>query len=119
MFLHGREVGFKLTIGAAAKVAALCPDGDLNRISELFAGGYAKTIDALAAFIAAMSDGYEQARRFEEPGYQPQPLTADEVLCLSPDELGEVQAAAMAAFTGDQKPKIEIEAEKKTAATAD
>lgn len=119
MFLHGREVGFKLTIGAAAKVASLCPDGDLNRISELFAGGYAKTIDALAAFIAAMSDGYEQARRFEEPGYWPQPLTADEVLCLSPDELGEVQAAAMAAFTGDQKPKIEIEPEKKTEAATD
>ena len=32
MQVHGREVGFRFTVGTSAKISDLCPDGDISRL---------------------------------------------------------------------------------------
>ena len=73
MEIFGEEYGFKLTIGASAAIAELCPDGDLARIEEVLdEKRVAKVINFTASFIEAMAkdigprigiDGEAQYRR--------------------------------------------------------
>lgn len=113
MQVHGREVGFRFTVGASAKISDLCPDGNINRLGEALEGHYGKVARDSAAIIAALSEGHEQARSFEEPGYKPRPLTAEEVMTLRMDEFSRLQQAALAAWMEDSKPTVEVEPEKK------
>lgn len=113
MQVHGREVGFRFTVGASAKISDLCPDGDISRLGEVLEGQYGKVARDSAAIVAALSEGYEQARAYEAPGYKPAPLTVDEVMTLRVDEFNALQQAALAAWTEDSKPTVEVEPEKK------
>ena len=113
MQVHGREVGFRFTVGASAKISDLCPDGDISRLGEVLEGQYGKVARDSAAIVAALSEGHEQARSFEEPGYKPRPLTVDEVMTLRMDEFAKLQQEALAAWMEDSKPTVEVEPEKK------
>ena len=35
MQVHGREVGFRFTVGASVKISNLCPDGDITSLGEV------------------------------------------------------------------------------------
>ena len=113
MQIYGREVGFRFTVGASAKISDLCPDGDITRLGEVLEGQYGRVARDSAAIIAALSEGYEQAQAYEVPGYKPRPLTVDEVMTLRVDEFTALQQAALAAWTEDSKPTVEVEPEKK------
>ena len=113
MQVHGREVGFRFTVGASAKISDLCPDGDISRLGEVLEGQYGKVARDSVAIIAALSEGHEQARAFEEPGYKPRPLTVEEVMALRMDKFTLLQQAALAAWMEDSKPTVEVEPEKK------
>ena len=69
MQVYGREVGFRFTVGASAKIADLCPDGDIERLGELLDGSYGQVSRDTAAIVVALSEGYEQAQRFENLAY--------------------------------------------------
>lgn len=118
MQVHGREVGFRFTVGASAKISDLCPDGDIIRLGEMLEGQYGQVTRDTAAIMAALSEGYEQARSFEEPGYKPRPITAEEVMSLTMSEFSALQQAALAAWTEDSKPTVEVEPEKKESGKA-
>lgn len=121
MQVHGREVGFRFTVGASAKISDLCPDGDISRLGEVLEGGYGKVVRDTAAIIVAMSEGYAAALAFETFGRAdiggdwkpPRPLTVDEVLSLRNGEFVKLQQAALAAWMEDSKPTVEVEPEKK------
>lgn len=121
MQVHGREVGFRFTVGASAKISDLCPDGDISRLGEVLEGGYGKLVRDTAAIIVAMSEGYAAALAFETFGRAdiggdwkpPRPLTVDEVLSLRNSEFVKLQQAALAAWKEDSKPTVEVEPEKK------
>lgn len=113
MEVHGREVGFRFTVGASAKISDLCPDGDISRLGEVLEGQYGKVARDSAAIVAALSEGYEQAQAYEAPGYKPVPLTVDEVMTLRVDEFARLQQAALAAWMEDSRPTVEVEPEKK------
>lgn len=113
MQIYGREVGFRFTVGASAKISDLCPDGDISRLGEVLEGQYGKVARDSASIIAALSEGYEEALAFENPGYKPQPLTVGEVLTLRMDEFAQLQQAALTAWMEDSKPTVEVEPEKK------
>ena len=117
MTVHGKERGFLLTVGASAEIAELCPGGELDRIGEVLEGPYAKTLRMVAKIIAAMSRGYENNRKYEEPGYVPDPLTVDEILALPTPELKALEDEALAKFAQDTKPAVEVEPGKKTDGT--
>lgn len=118
MQIYGREVGFRFTVGASAKISDLCPDGDITRLGEVLEGQYGRITRDTAAIMVALSEGYEQARSFEVPGYKPQPLTMEEVLTLRMGEFAQLQQAALAAWTEDSKPTVEVEPEKKESGKA-
>lgn len=113
MQVHGREVGFRFTVGASAKISDLCPDGDISRLGEVLEGQYGRVARDSAAIIAALSEGHEQALAFEAPGYRAQPLTVEEIMTLRMSEFTELQAAALAAWSEDSKPTVEVESAKK------
>lgn len=113
MQVHGREVGFRFTVGASAKISDLCPDGDISRLGEVLEGQYGKVARDTAAVVVALSEGYEQAQSYEVPGYKPRPLAVDEVMALRMDEFARLQQAALAAWMEDSKPTVEVEPEKK------
>lgn len=113
MQIYGREVGFRFTVGASAKISDLCPDGDIARLGEVLEGQYGQVTRDTAAIMVALSEGYEQARSFEVPGYKPQPLTMEEVLTLRMGEFAQLQQAALTAWAEDSKPTVEVEPEKK------
>lgn len=121
MQVHGREVGFRFTVGASAKISDLCPDGDITRLGEVLEGSYGKVVRDTAAIIVAMSEGYAAALAFETFGRAdiggdwrpPRPLTMDEVLSLRESEFIQLQQAALAAWAEDGRPTVEVAPEKK------
>lgn len=113
MEIYGREYGFKLTVGASARIADMCPGGELGKVGELMKGRYSKVTKVGADFIVALSEGYETARKFAEPGYVPQPLTRELLMSLDVKTFTAVQQAAMDAFSRDQRTSVEVEASKK------
>lgn len=113
MIVHGKERNFLLTVGASSEIADLCPGGDLSRIGEVLEGSYNKTLRTVAKMIAAMSRGYENNRKYEEPGYEPDPLTVDEIMSLPTKVLGELEAEALAKFSEDSGTSVEVEEPKK------
>lgn len=118
MQIYGREVGFRFTVGASAKISDLCPDGDITRLGEVLEGQYGQVTRDTAAIMAALSEGYEQALSFEAPGHKPDPLTVDELFSLRPSEFNALQQAALASWAEDRKPTVEVEPEKKESGKA-
>lgn len=118
MQIYGRDVGFRFTVGASAKISDLCPGGDITRLGEVLEGQYGQVTRDTAAIMVALSEGYEQARSFEVPGHEPDPLTVDELFSLRPSEFNALQLAALAAWAEDSKPTVEVEPEKKESGKA-
>lgn len=113
MQVYGREVGFRFTVGASAQISDLCPEGDIQRLGELLDGAYGQVSRDTAAIIVALSEGYEQAQRFEDPAYKPRPMSVEEVMSLRPAEFMELQKAALSAWAADKATTVEVEPEKK------
>lgn len=113
MLIHGKERKFKLTVGASARVSEFCPDGDITRLDDALKGSYANTMRNIAEIIAALSEGYENAKAYEEDGYKPCPLTVPEILTLSMPELSALQSEALSAFNADAQPSVELAPSKK------
>lgn len=113
MQVYGREVGFRFTVGSSAQISDLCPEGDIQRLGELLDGSYGQVSRDTAAIIVALSEGHEQARQFEDPGYKPRPLSVEEVMSLRPAEFMDLQKAALSAWAADKATTVEVEPEKK------
>lgn len=113
MLIHGREVHFLLTVGATKKIARLCPDNDIQNISLVFeAKDTDKMIDTLAALAEAMSEGYEKQQKYINPSYEPQPLTQEEVLSLTINELSDLQNELMNEIGAGMATDVDAEPEK-------
>lgn len=113
MLIHGREVHFLLTVGATKKISRLCPDNDIQNISLVFeAKDTDKMIDTLAALAEAMSEGYEKQQKYINPSYKPQPLTQEEVLSLTINELSDLQNELMNEIGAGMATDVDAEPEK-------
>lgn len=113
MLIHGREVHFLLTVGATKKIARLCPDNDIQNISLIFeAKDTDKMIDTLAALSEAMSEGYEKQQKYINPSYKLQPLTQEEVLSLTINELSDLQNELMNEIGAGMATDVDAEPEK-------
>lgn len=113
MEIRGREIKFLRTVGASCELAELCPDGELNRISELFkVTRTADMVKVMAALILALNKGYEEAKAFDEEGYTPRPLGKNELMLLSDEQFNQLFAEATSAYYGE-KPTVEVEPPKK------
>lgn len=108
MIVHGKERSFLMTVQASVEIAEMCPDQDLTRIAEAFDQPTAKSIRFIAKFIAALSRGYENNRKYEEPGHEPDPLTVDEILSMPLTDIKALESEAFAAYFGSTKREIEV-----------
>ena len=111
MKVYGREINFLRSVEATIKIADLCPDKDIENVDKLFDGTYQVSQTTAAAFMAIMSEGFENRKLFEEPGYQPRPLGEKEALSLSTEEFNELFGEAVKAYAGE-KPTVETEVKK-------
>jgi len=108
MKYKGREIGFKRTIGAVSDLAKIAPNGDLNRIGEIFSEkNMGVTVESGAQFLAILNKWYEKSLAFEEENYIPDPVPAEWFLMLDMDEFLELINEAMMKFQDDDKPTIE------------
>lgn len=115
MTIHGREVTFKKTVGAACAIEKLF---DAAGGAEAFFGGsYANQQTNAAAFMEELSKGAEEAAFWEARNrgeqYQLKLLTASEALTLGNDEFNALCAEALAVWRADL-PQVKAEEGKKT-----
>lgn len=117
MLVHGREVGLRLTMRATLEIAKLTPHESIDEIGDVLGNAtFAEQLQLIVKFIAALSRGYEEARKYEEPGYVPNPVTEEELLSLDMSDLNVLQADAFAAFNRDSKTEVEVKESKKESA---
>ena len=110
MIIHGREIGFLRTVKTTCDLAEMCPKNDITKLQTLFDGNdVSKTQKASARFISIMSDGYEMRKAYDTPGYEPKPLTVDEILYLSEEEFRSLFMAAVDAFKEGGAVTVEAE----------
>lgn len=115
MIINGREIHFKRTVMATCIIADRCPEGDIQRVKEIFEGTYSSRMENSAIFVVALNDGYERTKAREEPGYKPQPLTVEEVMLLDFDDFQKLIEEAADAF-GAETPTVEAQSSKKNEA---
>lgn len=113
MEIHGREIGFRRTVGANCEIAELCPNGDLTKIDEVLTGdNYAKSINLAAGAMLALNKWFEEAQCFDDPEHKKNPLTMAEIMMLEPEDFNALWADALKAWTEDAKTTVEAEAPK-------
>ena len=114
MKIHGREIKFLRTVKATADLAKLCPNGDINRIGELFGEkDISSTIENGAKLIHFLNEGYEMNKHFNEPEYQPQILSVEEIMYLNDETYTELIQSAMKSIGVGAETTIELEKPKK------
>lgn len=116
MKIRGREIGFLNTVKTTAELAKLCPDGDVDRLFELFPTdnkGIPSMLENGAKIIHILNEGYEMNKAFEEPGYEPKILTIEEIMYLKPGEYQELMQSAWSQITAGTDTTVEVESVKK------
>lgn len=113
MIIHGKEYHFLLTVGTTRAISRLCPDNNIANIGLIFEGKSTdKMIDTIAELSAAMSEGYEEQQKYLTEGYVPHPITKEEILTLTIQELEELQKEVMEEIGAGMQTEIEAEPEK-------
>ena len=108
-----KEYGFLFSVGAEQELARLCPGGDLARLGELLTRKDADAVGLVVELVCVLSRWHEKARALEEPGYEPRPLTAEELSLLPMAEFAALQNEAMLAMRRDAGQTVEAEPGKK------
>lgn len=113
MIIHGKEYHFLLTVGTTRAISRLCPDNNIANIGLIFEGKSTdKMIDTIAELSAAMSEGYEEQQKYLTEGYVPHPITKEEILTLTIQELEELQKEVMEEIGAGMQTEIDAEPEK-------
>lgn len=103
------KLQFKLTVGAAAEIAELCPDKDLAKIEQIMSN-YPDTVKNGARFIRALNRGYVMS--IDPMCKKNKVVTEAELLALEPEEFMDVLNDAMMSFGADKETSIEAEPKK-------
>ena len=80
MEINGREIKFLRTVKATVDIAKLCPDGNIERLGELFNGDLSTTLETGTKMIHYLNEGYEMNKHFMDRKYQPNILGVDETI---------------------------------------
>lgn len=114
MKIRGKEIQFLRTVKATCELAKLCPEENIERIDELFNGTLPSTIETGAKIIHYLNEGFEMNKHFNDPTYQPQIISIDEIMYLSEGDYVQLMKEAMAGFGIGTETTIEtVDVEKK------
>lgn len=112
--LFSRPYGFLLSVGAEQELARLCPGENLRGLREILTGRSADAIGSSVEMLCILSRWYEKAQAMEQgSGYEPRPLTAEELLLLPQWKFEALQSEALSAMLRDQGRTVEAEPPKK------
>ena len=115
MNVHGRDVTFKKTVGAACAIEKLFDAA--GGAAAFFGGSYVNQQTNAAAFMEELSKGAEEAAFWEAQNrgeqYKLKLLTASEALTLGNDEFNALCEEALAVWQEDL-PQVKAEEGKKT-----
>lgn len=115
MIVFGKDVQFLRTVEADCEIEEICPDKNIERISELAQGNTKKKFRSMGAFIRILNEGYENNKSFtaqmEGKSYDADPISEEMLKHLTTVEFNELFVEAVAAFIGET-PTIEVEEEK-------
>ena len=113
MKIHGKERNFCMTVGAAKRIAKLCPEGKIANLNIVLSNdNTVEMVEKVTEILVILNEGYESKRAFEEPGYTPDVLTVEELETLEIQELTKLQTEALRTVRKDQKPDVEVGQEK-------
>lgn len=113
MEINGREIKFLRTVKATADIAKLCPDGNIERLGELFNGDLSTTLETGAKMIHYLNEGYEMNKHFLDRKYQPQIIGVDEIMYLDDKTFTELMQSAMKGISNGAETTVEVEEPKK------
>lgn len=119
MKLHGREIKFLRTVKATSDIASICPDQDIERIGELFSGALPKTLETGAKIIHFLNEGYEMNKHFQEPSYEPNILSVEEIMYLDDQTFTKLMQSAMEGMSNGTETTIQLKESKKKENKAD
>lgn len=113
MKINGREIGFLRTVKATSDLAKMCPDGNIERLSELFEGDLSTTLETGAKIIHFLNEGYEMNKHFMDRSYQTHILGVDEIMYLDDQTFTELMKSAMESIGVGAETSVELEEPKK------
>lgn len=113
MEINGREIKFLRTVKATSDLAKICPDGNIERLGELFNGDLSTTLETGAKIIHFLNEGYEMNKHFMDRSYQPKVLGVDEIMYLDDKTFTELMQSAMEGMGVGAETTIELEEPKK------
>lgn len=82
LVIDGKKYPLEMTVEAYLDISELCPEGNFSRLRDVNDLPQRERIETSAKMLAALSRGAENSRAVREPGYQPNPITATQVLAL-------------------------------------
>lgn len=88
--VRGKEYPLMLTVQAFAEIGEACPGRDIQRLDEIAAMPIGDGMLLTAKIAVAMSKAAESRRKYEDPGYTPDPLTLDSIVTLSMPEYRDI-----------------------------
>lgn len=107
MEIRGKEIQFLRTVKATCELAKLCPDQDIERVGELFNGTMPTTVEIGAKIIHFLNEGFEMNKHYNDPTYQPQVISVDEIMYLTEKTYVALMKEAMASFGIGTETSIE------------
>ena len=108
MEYNGKKIGFKRTVGAITDLSSLAPNGQIDRLGEVFnSGNLGMTVETGAKFLAILNKWYERSLAFSDPNYKPDPIPEEWFMLLDIEQFTEIMNEAMEQYSIDDKPTVE------------
>ena len=108
------EIKFARTVAADIELAKLCPNNNISLLNKLIIGPDTPTVmQNIMKIIVILSEAYENKRHFQDPDYEPDPVTIEELMYYTEDDLMMLSNIALASFQEEGKTFVEAEPKKK------
>jgi len=121
MKFFGRELQFAYTVGAKKEVDRLIAEHGGQSLNDLITGSQEAQEAGTTGVVLIISKWGEKLHAAEEPGYEPRPITPEELDLATLAQNAELFTAALQAMTRDSGRGVETgeeEPQKKTAQAA-
>lgn len=113
MKVRGKEIKFLRTVKTTSDLAKLCPDKDIDRISEIFSGSVDSILENGAKVIHFLNEGYEMNEHLNNPDHKPNIISEEEIMYLDEQTFTELLTDAMNSLMEGTEQSIELEPSKK------
>lgn len=121
MLIHGKEYGFRFTVGASIKIAKLCPEGKIENMDAMLNAPIAELLEFLAKMAVIMNEGYRMQKAFAADVTAPDfeaggaAVTEELILSLDTNQMKELTETLLSMQKKDSKTTVEAVSAKKKA----